>query len=77
MSRFGQAHESNREKSCSWVCAFEFYFNFWHHLVMLGPKQPCHKKALPREGWAAVGKGLWGELYEELSTGQLQQEGST
>ena len=24
---------------------------------MLGPKQPCHKKALPREGWAAVGSG--------------------
>ena len=31
---------------------------------MLGPNQLCHKKAYLREGWAAVGKGSWGELLK-------------
>ena len=41
---FGQTRNNNRDTLCSWIYAFLFRLNLLHQLVMLGPKQPYHKK---------------------------------
>ena len=46
---FGQTHNDNRETLCSRVCAFAFCVNSLHQLVMLGPKEPYHKKHSPEK----------------------------
>ena len=46
---FGQTHNNNRETLCSWVCALVFYVNLLHQLVMVGLKQPYHKKYSPEK----------------------------
>ena len=46
---FGQTRNNNRDTLCSWVCAFPFRLNLLHQLVMLGPKQPYHKKRSPEK----------------------------
>ena len=47
ISLFGQTHNDNRETLCSLVFAFAFCINSLHQLVMLGPKEPYHKKHSP------------------------------
>ena len=46
---FGQTHNSNSDTLCSRVCAFAFCINSLHQLVMLGPKEPYHKKHSPEK----------------------------
>ena len=64
---FGQTHNNNRDTLCSWVCAFIFCLNLLHQFVMLGPKQPYHKKHSPekvgQQSPKDHGANYWGAQY--------------
>ena len=54
-----------RETLCSWVCAFVFYSNFLHQLVMLGPKKHSPKE-VGQQSAKDHGVNYWGaELQQD------------
>ena len=46
---FGQTHNKSRETCVQGSVHFAFCINSLHQLVMLGPKQPYHKKHSPEK----------------------------
>ena len=73
---FGQTHNKERETLCLRVCEFVFCLNSLHQLLMLGPKQPYGIKSMAKRGLGSSRQRIMGLRIEELSTGQLQQDGS-
>ena len=65
-----------RETLCSRVCEFVFCLNLLHQLLMLGPKRPYGIKSIAKRGLGSSRQRIIGRTIEELSTGQLQQDGS-
>ena len=65
----------NRETLCSGVCTFVFCLNSLHQSVMLGPKQPYHKKHGPetvgQQSAKDHGTNYWGVRYGSVTAGGI------